>query len=270
MVLKVIQDLNEKPVAEECVTLFQIRHMFPFVMGLPAKSVFCGIPLHFQWSDESQVDLKSIPPHVVWLYGSRFTTVELGLDESKVAKEDFKSFKECLILSEKAKRFAIAQQVFPTVNHHHFALFMLPFVAIHACFFAGFGLLKDPSMSQGMKRLKLPIAAGFALLAPLLAFIVMGHYYYNLVQRWDSYLTHSLDSEYVEGGVEYLEKTLKIGKLLRQYVKFGDYYFQEDGQQINYWFDVSQMSPDPNSRLSNFKEFLESKTESDGNSNKKE
>lgn len=269
LLAKVVEDVNGKPLPKKKLTLFQIKHLSPFVMGLPTKGAFCGIPLHFQWTEPSQVDLKSIPSHAIWLYGSYFTTINFDLDESKIAKDDLVAFKECLVLSEKAKKFALAQQIFPTVNYHHFVLFVLPFITIHSCFFAAFGLLKDPKMLAIIKHFKVPLAVGFALLAPVFTYNLLGTYFYNLVLRWDSFATRSLkESDYIEGGVEYLEKSLTLGKLLRQYMKFGDYYFDEDGEPITYWFDVSQVSPKLQYRLKSFKEFLQKEAKSDAKSTK--
>ena len=72
-----------------------------------------GIPYYFEWDNPDQVDLSTIRHQSPYHFGSYFTQHTLILDEDMLAldEDEMKALKETFFLSEKAKKFAIAQKL---------------------------------------------------------------------------------------------------------------------------------------------------------------
>lgn len=170
------------------------------------------------------------------------------------ASEDGEKLAQSLSLSEDAKKFAMAKAVLMGDSFYHF------YHAIFPPFFV-WGYVAVSQMILSFKKLHL--RHGYLTLG---TYVISGIFFGAMYIFCDSVLYLQYDKKsfedtlkvshaYILGGIEYTEKVVERNKALRNIIKKGDKYYDEDGDPLSLLsIATSGIPPSAKSKLA--KEYL--------------
>lgn len=176
---------------------------------------YVGVPIHFKYQDPSEVDLSDL---------------ESSFECSEKSSELLQRLKESLVLSENAKKFALASEF---LNAHSFEL---PVRCNGIVFFIlAYAILQNPLAGAVTYGTPQQVLAIFVALASSL-FIV--HYitsrtYFKYVRVSSDRKVAKFGDDFLKGGIEYFEKLAEKNKVLRELdPKTSGYLFEPNGDEV--------------------------------------
>lgn len=198
--------------------------------------ILLGIPINFQFKNESEVDLSDIGANLV-------------------DKDDLlHSLKESLVLSDNAKKFALAQQI-NAVNtfYIYFKLdvFFLALLGSQTIY-----QLRHLIIRMGFVGQVMAIVA-VCLLMTVLAIALEKSIESKRIKKADTDAA-GLGKEYMDGALEFLEKEILRNKLLRILVPGDKNKYSENGENLTRWLDLPL-----GMRLENIKQMKEKSLENE-------
>merc|ERR1719309_1094506 len=210
----------------------------PVVLGCsPVKQGgLVGVPLHETWSTTDMVDLDSLrikPCYNRWFKGYRLP--------STIADDQLQELKESLVMSESARSFSMSRDMRLAGSYTNLVKAFLP----GGMWFAHYVWAVTVNEKMGLfRRPRVQRLAIQGMLA--IGNLVIALYMLNFCTA-DSEKAAIEDvcrtQEEAEGAVEYYTKVLRRNKVLREILgKEGEYYFQEDGELVPYFYEMSSLT----------------------------
>ncbi|XP_045169154.2 transmembrane protein 177-like isoform X2 [Mercenaria mercenaria] len=186
---------------------------------------FIGLPVHFRYKHPSEVDLSTIESK--------------GLSKEENS-ELLQRLRESLVLSEEAKKFAISSEFFSAHSPHLIVKANGILMAAGAYFTVKHLFLQY--FEAASPAAVFSILIGVALVWTVAHFWVSGVYYKNLRASSDR-KTAQLGEDFLQGGLEYLKKTLEKNKVLRELdPSTATLMFKSNGDEIQGVLDIRAMS----------------------------
>lgn len=179
------------------------------------SGVLLGIPYNFAYENTDEIDLKKMT------FGPRSADPEFDrrnkLSKSQLESEEAKILQNALILSDDAKRFAIARELerAKTMSYRTNGV-ILPISIVIGYLFSRavnkkFDLLRQPPI----RRLRVYVWLASAMIFFAITLEDINKYY--LEASLDTKVCH-MGPNYAKGGIEYYDKQLKNGVALRELV----------------------------------------------------
>lgn len=149
-----------------------------------------------------------------------------------------KSLLESLVLSEKAQKFVLAQEVLKCSLSAFYLQLSFPTLCLGVLFFLG---VKGNEVYQVHRK---PLQARTVFYSGLCIFayglyILLADQTNQFMERSSLQVLSSLGKDYIEGGIEYFDKQLKMNKALRNLLHDGQSTYAVSG---NYNFFIRQKS----------------------------
>ena len=174
--------------------------------------------MNFRFQNKSEIDLS-----------------DLSNQSPLIDKEELlQNLRESLVLSNIAKKFAIAQQINAVDSYCIFAkmdVFPLALLGSQIMYFARHSILRQPFLSQ---------ISSVAVVIVVLTFV--GLAFEKAIEafriRKADALTAGIGKEYMEGGIEFLEKEMKRNQVMRKLVPGDADKYDENGDVTRIGLDV--------------------------------
>ncbi|XP_076765629.1 transmembrane protein 177 [Xylocopa sonorina] len=219
-IVEVMDDLHLSEKERNAIKFFNVHDVDVYHAGLTQTGygAIVGIPVNFEYQD-----VQSITDQTISL---QYVSIDWSTEPAK-------QFRESLVLSENAQKFAIAWNI---LSVKYPDLYMMSTWAMNVLVvFAILDMaLLSPYITKN-RRLKV-ISIWIVVLVAL-------HGSTNLIDsdhiQTINEILAVLGPEYIQGGIEYYEKLSKRNKALRILLgKRGEYLFTTDGSKIS-WFDIN-------------------------------
>ena len=139
------------------------------------------------------------------------------LTQQQLESDEVNKFSSSMILSDEAKKFAIAREVQRSITQPHLmvgaitSVFTLLTYNTARVLNRKLGLFRQPPLIRGIMYLGL-------LPTMMLSYVLIKDAYNRMAERDLERRTSSISSEYAKGGVEYYEKMLQRNIALRELV----------------------------------------------------
>jgi len=166
--------------------------------------------------------------------------------------ESGQQFIESLILSEPAKKYSIAREIFLTDNMRIFIKSISFSVILLPMYILGNTLLKAlPAKKLKMKALTFFLLCNVGVFIWLLTRVVVENFFQNEADK----IVANINEDYTRGGIEYYQKLIQRNLALRNILPNGKNMYSEQGNKLAF---ISVFSPLP---LTYRKKHLEYKLE---------
>lgn len=222
---KVMDDLKLSEINRKAIKFFNVHDVDVYHAGLTKakRGAIIGIPANFEYEN-----VESITDQTISL---QYVSIDWNTEPAK-------QFRDSLVLSENAQKFAIALKIL-TVMYTSIELFGsyvldgLVAVAIHDAAVLYLNISKN-------QRLKYASLWGVILFGTYILMSTTDRLIDNsIATKINSTLT-ALGSDYIQGGVEYYEKLSKRNKALRILLgERGKYLFTPDGNEFSWIINKS-------------------------------
>jgi len=199
--------------------------------GIEPKGVLLGLPSYLAYESTKEIDLTK------YIFGKNTEATErrkdLFLSPIKLQSEEAQLYKECLVLSDDAKRFIMARELHrgQTMQYLTNGLMMPTFIAI--------GYLVSRYINRKFNLFKAPplyriIMYGIMSTASIFTSIMLEDVskYYTEIEL--DRKTCKLGLKYATGAIEYYDKVLKSNIALRSLIS-GNYGKNQYNLQGDYW-----------------------------------
>jgi hypothetical protein len=243
LVTAVFQDMNVSDRDRNAFTVFAADHFVPIQRGSTSTlfgSAF-GYPVFFEWSTIDEAKLWEIRHKAMQ---SRFFAKGVSLQKDHAEKEVCSSdavlsLKQSMLLSEQAKKFAIALAVHEAAISWspHVRMYLMPavFYSVYVCI--THMMLSHTIFSKISSGYKALVVVSLTAIGAMVYLVAMKMHEMELEDEKIEMVAR-LGEDYLEGGIEYYEKAGERGKLLRKLIKYGDAYFDKSGDLIPFWFEM--------------------------------
>lgn len=227
------EDLAVRKEDKVCLQLFMANSFDPVLFGYQdcPFGYTVGIPFYYMWRTVEEVQFEEV---IQMLWGKEIWKRQIALADfvKNLSEDELADLKDTLILSEKAKKYCIAEQILcaKEYNPTFDTFFSLGHFIVSYYFCAlmnyQFNLLKKAPRI-------LRVAMYSAVSVPMAYFCY--NYYRDSNRKVHSDAVKKLASvgpDYVEGGIEFWEKSERRGKILRRILDKGETFYEEDGSKI--------------------------------------
>jgi len=258
LVESVLSDLNLNERKREDLEIFTADSLKTVGYGYTCYNygTMLGLPYFFEWKTIEDVNLKAIRHNWPYHFGNRFTNHSLTLDNLELTEGELQELKETFLLSNNAKKFAIAQKIIESESMGNWAFYsFVPgavFWALHQfCVLTNniWGMLERPTYA----RYAMYSVHSAMFLSVLL---YLSSIYQNEIDKWLDQKMILMGRDYLEGGMEFYQKEIKRGLLLRKGLgDMGPNYFDENGELERIWFEPTMKSTPDSISQSRVKEY---------------
>ena len=125
LVESVLSDLNLNERKREDLEIFTADSLKTVGYGYTCYNygTMLGLPYFFEWKTIEDVNLKAIRHNWPYHFGNRFTNHSLTLDNLELTEGELQELKETFLLSNNAKKFAIAQKIIESESMGNWAFY---------------------------------------------------------------------------------------------------------------------------------------------------
>ena len=234
--------LNLDPKMVEKCGSFACDKFHPVPLGVIGNYVggHLGLPTFFHWKHPEEVQLNVVQHKPI--YNVLLFKTGLLLNEADVPEDKVQRLKELFIVSDSAKKYIIAESMAEmTFEEDYWSTFYML-----GSYLAIWHLATQTNHKFNLLT-KAPLQARVALYISWgsLYLIVLGALFHSRwleVTKEKLNMMKALGPENLRGGIDYYEQMLERGKLLREIIKYGDYYFEESGALVPYWYLEGQLN----------------------------
>jgi len=208
-----------------------------------------GVPYFFEWNSKEDVRLEDIRHKWKHLIVTRFTDNTITLDNLNLSHDEVDELKETFVLSNNAKKFAIAQKLIEMGRLSDWLLFTsVPPSAVVLLNMLSCQTNDIFKMFERPWIVRYALYSVWASIAFCTCFLLFSQQLDDIDLEADKKLL-ILDRDYLEGGQEYYTKEMRRGQLLRKGLgEKGEELFHINGN-LNRLFYEPDVAMTPNSLL---------------------
>lgn len=217
-----------------------------------------GVPYFFEWKSVKEVDLKKLRHKSTYHFGNLFSDHILTLEDLELTDEEINELKETFVLSDKAKKFAVAQKLIEMESLGDWFFYTsVPFGA------AWLGHMMSAHFNDVFKMLERPWFVRYALYsvyASLGLSLVLLLYtkQQNDVDKSADERLILMGRDYLEGGKEFYSKETQRGLLLRKGLgERGKKFYSEDGELERLWYEPQLLGTPHSISTERIKSYVE-------------
>lgn len=188
------------------------------------RKVYIGLPFYFDYRKEKHVNRDEL--------------TFFGDQAPNWNSEDGKTFLKNLVLSDEAKKYAIAESVFIGKSKEDLFRYLSPFVA---SVFGALSYFKINYLLRDIRKLSRNSVASLSLIGSLLFSAIYYLFLRRLCEEYsrlviDDFIRGIKDQRYIDGGFEYYYKKQKRNIAIRKFMgEDGHLDFKPNGDR-NFWF----------------------------------
>uniref|UniRef100_A0A0K2UYG6 Transmembrane protein 177 n=1 Tax=Lepeophtheirus salmonis TaxID=72036 RepID=A0A0K2UYG6_LEPSM len=180
------------------------------------------------WISSNDIDLKK---NIFKTYWNPLSAKGFEFINVNCTPEDKKIF----IFSDNARKFMLGKTILDTDSDRLIIRILLPLLGINGAHFII--LILKKRLKNVFRYLPLRMAFYAMVCSSVLSTTLMTY----TVASIESEFTHiktlcSLSEEYRIGGIEYYNKLREINIFLRENIKYGEFYFSENGELSKSWY----------------------------------
>ncbi|CAL7940677.1 unnamed protein product [Xylocopa violacea] len=215
----VMDDLNVSERFRNTITFFNVHDVDIYHAGytLTKFGAIIGIPVNFEYQK-----VESITDQTISL---QYVSIDWSTEPAK-------QFRESLVLSENAKKFAIAWGILSvtSLSYPNIISYTPDVFLGYALYYLYFRKCDFAKYSKTVFLSTICVLTIYTLLTVTDVILARGR-----TKSFNKQLT-ALGSDYIDGGAEYYEKLTKRNKALRILLgERGKYWFQSNGDKVT-WF----------------------------------
>uniref|UniRef100_A0A0K2UXY0 Transmembrane protein 177 n=2 Tax=Lepeophtheirus salmonis TaxID=72036 RepID=A0A0K2UXY0_LEPSM len=213
------------------IRLFRSNSPFPIPLGIQKNNScppYIGYPFFTDWISSNDIDLKK---NIFKTYWNPLSAKGFEFINVNCTPEDKKIF----IFSDNARKFMLGKTILDTDSDRLIIRILLPLLGINGAHFII--LILKKRLKNVFRYLPLRMAFYAMVCSSVLSTTLMTY----TVASIESEFTHiktlcSLSEEYRIGGIEYYNKLREINIFLRENIKYGEFYFSENGELSKSWY----------------------------------